>query len=237
MADTGSYSIEERLVASVWVHERQHTGQTMSQVMALFGKWFNKAPPWRATLLDWEKWAFALRSIEDRPRSGRRTTCLETWSGCPLPLNVPPMKSTWKRSSELGVSRSTMRDHMKKDLNVRLYRPTFVNELSDGNMDRRYESCCALLDPSSNAVSRSKVRFSDECGIYRSACDRNVVFWSKENPNFTQELEHNYTITPKMIRRMSQRTWRHIRLCPASRWTYGFTGHVTKAYVIQIKLW
>jgi len=33
--------------------------------------------------------------------------------------------------------------------------------------------------------------FSDECAIYRSARDRNVVFWSKDNPNFTQELEHN----------------------------------------------
>ena len=39
------------------------------------------------------------------------------------------------------------------------------------------------------------------------------------------------TITPKMLRRMSQRTWRHIRLCPESRCTYGFTGHVIKAYV------
>jgi hypothetical protein len=28
-----------------------------------------------------------------------------------------------------------MQDHMKKDLNMRLYRPTFVNELSDGDMD------------------------------------------------------------------------------------------------------
>lgn len=102
-----------------------------------------------------------------------------------------PVKSTRKRSSELGVPRSTMRDHMKKDLNVRPYRPTFVNELSDGDMDRRYESCRALLDTFSNAVSRSKVLFSDECAIYRSARDRNVVFWSKENPNFTQELEHN----------------------------------------------
>jgi len=102
-----------------------------------------------------------------------------------------PMKSTRKRSSELGVPRSTMRDHMKKDLNVRPYRPTFVNELSNGDMDRRYESCRALLDTFSNAVSRSKVLFSDECAIYRSARDRNVVFWSKENPNFTQELEHN----------------------------------------------
>jgi hypothetical protein len=39
----------------VWVHERQHTGQTMSQVMAAFRERFNKSPPRRATLLDWEK--------------------------------------------------------------------------------------------------------------------------------------------------------------------------------------
>ncbi|GFG29661.1 hypothetical protein Cfor_02972 [Coptotermes formosanus] len=101
------------------------------------------------------------------------------------------MKSTRKRSSELGVPRSTMRNHMKKDLNVRPYRPAFWNEPSDGDMHRRYESCRALLGTFSNAVSRSKVLFSDECAIYRSARDRNVVLWSKENPNFTQELEHN----------------------------------------------
>ena len=66
-----------------------------------------------------------------------------------------------------------------------------VLSLMDGDMDRRYESCRALLDTFSNAVSRSKVLFSDKCAIYRSARDRNVVFWSKENPNFTRELEHN----------------------------------------------
>ena len=66
-----------------------------------------------------------------------------------------------------------------------------MNELSDGHMDRHYESYHAVLDTFSNAVSRSKVPFSDECAIYRSACDRNVVFWSKENSNFMQELEHN----------------------------------------------
>jgi len=101
-----------------------------------------------------------------------------------------PAKSIQKRSSEFGVPRSTTRD-MKKDLNVRPYRPTFGNKLSDGNMDRCYESCRALLDTFSNAVSRPKVLFSDEWAIYRSARNRKVVFWSKENPNFTQELEHN----------------------------------------------
>jgi hypothetical protein len=102
-----------------------------------------------------------------------------------------PMKLTWKQSSELGVPWSTMQNHMRKDLNVRLYRPTFVNELLDGKMDLRYESCCALLDTFSNAISHSNVLFSDECAIYRSARDINVVFWSKENPNFTQKLEDN----------------------------------------------
>ena len=190
MADTSSYSIEERLKASVWVHERQHTGQTMSQVMAAFREWYNKAPPRRATLLDWEKRAFAVGSVKDRPRRGRRTTRLETSAAVAVSIERSPVTSTRKRSSERGVPRSAVRDHMKKDWNVRPYRPTVVNELSDGDMDRRYESCRALLDTFSNAVSRSKVLFSDECAIYRSARERNVVFWSKENPNFTQELEH-----------------------------------------------
>jgi len=75
---TSSYSIEERLMARVWVHKRQHTGQTMSQVMAAFRGRFNKAPPRRAKLLGWEKGAFALGSVKDRLRSGRKTTRLET---------------------------------------------------------------------------------------------------------------------------------------------------------------
>jgi hypothetical protein len=99
MADTSSYSIKERLVASVWVHKRQHTGQTMSQVMA----------------------AFALGSVKDRPRSGTKTTCLETCEAVAATIERSPMKSTRKRSSELGVPRTTMQDHMKKDLNVNLY--------------------------------------------------------------------------------------------------------------------
>ena len=101
------------------------------------------------------------------------------------------MKSTRKRLSELGVPWATMQYHMKKDLNVRPYHPTFVNELSDGDMVRHYDSCRALLDTFSNAISRTKVLLSDECAIYRSARDRNMVFWSKENPNFMQDLEHN----------------------------------------------
>jgi len=191
MADTSAYSIEERLMASVWLHERQHTEQTMSEVMAAFRERLNKAPPRRTILLDWKKPAFVLGSVKDRSRSGRKTTRLETCAAVAASIERSPMKSTRKRSSELGVPRSTVRNHMKKDLNVRPCRPTFVNELWNDYVVRRYESCRALLDTFSNAVFRSKVLFSDECAIYRSARDRNMMFWSKENPNFTQELGRN----------------------------------------------
>jgi hypothetical protein len=55
-------------VAIVWVHERQHIGQTMSRVMAAFQERFNRAPPRRVTLLDREKGAFAVGNVKERPR-------------------------------------------------------------------------------------------------------------------------------------------------------------------------
>ena len=84
------------------------------------------------------------RGVQERQRAWKRAAVGAS-------IERSPMKSTWKQSSELGVPQSTMRDHMKKDLNVRPYRPTFMNELSDGDMDQRYESCRALLDTFSNA--------------------------------------------------------------------------------------
>jgi hypothetical protein len=79
MADTSSYSIEERLVASVWVREKQHTGQTLSQVMAAFRERFNKSPPQRATLLDWKKNELSLLEVLKRARGvGERQRAWKT---------------------------------------------------------------------------------------------------------------------------------------------------------------
>ena len=36
VADISNYSVEVRLLASVWVHDRGHMGQTMSQMMTAF---------------------------------------------------------------------------------------------------------------------------------------------------------------------------------------------------------
>jgi hypothetical protein len=60
MADTSNYSVEKQLIASMCMHERTHTGQTMAQVVTAFSEQFNKGMPQKATLLDWQKCAFAL---------------------------------------------------------------------------------------------------------------------------------------------------------------------------------
>jgi hypothetical protein len=50
----------------------------------------------------------------------------------------------------------------------------FVNELSDNDMEQRVVACRALLAQFPNAVSRSRVLFSDECAIYVWRLDETV---------------------------------------------------------------
>ncbi|KAJ4447289.1 hypothetical protein ANN_09293 [Periplaneta americana] len=58
MADTSNYSLVERLVASVWVRERQHTGKTKPKIMTQFERRFERPLPRKSTLSAWEKRAF-----------------------------------------------------------------------------------------------------------------------------------------------------------------------------------
>ncbi|PSN51262.1 hypothetical protein C0J52_11792 [Blattella germanica] len=79
MTDTSFFfSIEERLVPSVWLYERQNTKKTIGDILRDFSVRFGKPPPSRPTLFTWEKKAFSTGSVRDTPRSGRRKTRGET---------------------------------------------------------------------------------------------------------------------------------------------------------------
>ena len=54
MADTSSYSLEERLLASVWTHDRVHSGKSMEDVRHDFTARFGKPAPPTRTILRWE---------------------------------------------------------------------------------------------------------------------------------------------------------------------------------------
>ena len=88
MAD--SYSIEERLVASVWVHERQHTGQTVSQVLAAFWERFNKAPPRYEDGLEAKDWRYTARIT---------STCLVVKNAAPTVCSI---QGTARQTDSLG---------------------------------------------------------------------------------------------------------------------------------------
>lgn len=164
MADTSVFSVEERLVASVWVHERHNTKKTMTDILRDFAVRFAKPPPSRPTLFAWEKKAFATGSVLDAPRSGRPKTRIETCAPVAESIERSPMKSTRKRSAELGIPRSTMQDHIRKDLHVSCFRPSSVNELSDHDLEQRVRACEMLLAHFPNANDKKKC-------VLRRVCD------------------------------------------------------------------
>lgn len=191
MADTSLYSVEERLVVSVWAHERPHTGKTMEDVRQDFTRRFHKNAPPKMTILRWEKKLFLLGCIKDKPRPGAPVKRQNTCAGVEASVLRSPQKSLRKRSSELGIPKTTMLRHMKKDLQLKAFKPATVNELSDDDLRRRHSACARLLEVFPTLPRRADPFFSDECAIYRSARARNVYFWSKQNPHYYEELEHN----------------------------------------------
>ena len=190
MADTSSRSIEESFVASVWVQERQHTWQTMSQVMAAFRDRFNKAPPRRSTLLDSEKRAFALRSVKERPRSGRKTTCLETCSNCHFhwtfrnEIDTETIVRAWCAVGNNAIPH-------EEGLECEAVSPN----LCEWTVGWRHGTALWFVPCSAGHILKCHIPHKGSFQwrlCHLSQCARqNMVFWSKENPNFTQELEHN----------------------------------------------
>ncbi|PSN40570.1 Cysteine sulfinic acid decarboxylase, partial [Blattella germanica] len=82
--------------------------ELMAQIMGAFQERFNKASLRKATLLDWERRAFAFGNVKDRPWCGRKKKREETCAGVAASIEQCPIKSTRKRAAELGGSMSNM---------------------------------------------------------------------------------------------------------------------------------
>ena len=174
MTDISVFTIEQRLIAAVWVHERMANNMTIEDVRTAFTERFQKPAPSRSNLYLWEKKAFTTGSVLDQARSGRPETRKETCAAIEQSVQQSPKKSTRKRSAEFGIPRATMMDHMKKDLGLKAYKPICVNQLSDEDMDRRKEFCVQFLNRFPDGPrSYKKILFSDECAIYKSSKSRN----------------------------------------------------------------
>lgn len=58
MESLHTYTIEEKIVASVWVHERPYTGKLLKDIAEQFVERFKKPTPSKAELLLWERNVF-----------------------------------------------------------------------------------------------------------------------------------------------------------------------------------
>jgi hypothetical protein len=61
------------------------------------------------------------------------------------------------------------------------------------DLNRKLNESAKVMQAFNNIRKRGKVIFGDECAVYRSCQSGNVMFWSKENLNYSyfEEFEHN----------------------------------------------
>lgn len=119
MSDQSPYTIEERLVASVWMHERNRNNQKVPIIRRKFEERFEKPAPTPRVLREWEKKVFETGCVLDAPRCGRPTTSVELVSAVEQSVMQSPKKSARKRSAELQIPRSTMQK-MLTDLQLKM---------------------------------------------------------------------------------------------------------------------
>ena len=112
MADQNPFTLEERIVTSTWVHERHNTGNTLDAIRAKFKGRFEKNPPKRKTMSQWKSKLFEARNAKDASRLEKPVKRPESCESLEQSIINSPLKSTNKKSAELGIPRTTMLFYM-----------------------------------------------------------------------------------------------------------------------------
>lgn len=121
--DTSTFSIEERLVAAVWVHERKNAKSSMSQIKHDFRQRFGREPPAKNTLLVWERKLFSTGSVHDAPRPGRPVNRLCRMEEVAASVRAAPALSLRARARALRLPRTTLRTILHTDLSHHTTKP------------------------------------------------------------------------------------------------------------------
>ncbi|GAB6018751.1 hypothetical protein CHUAL_000424 [Chamberlinius hualienensis] len=131
-SDSSEYTIEEKLVTCVWVHDRVKDGACFEDLRKRFVQRFNKSAPTRDTMRAWEKKAFSTGSVLDLKRTGRPSSRQHHIESVKATCLKYPMKSSRQIALELGIPRSTVRKIMKIDLGLKRKKPASTNHEEEG---------------------------------------------------------------------------------------------------------
>jgi hypothetical protein len=92
--------------------------------------------------------------------------------------------STWRAMISKVISH-------EERLNLKVYRLTVTNKLSDVETSKCHDACCALLSMFMNTTSCLKVKFTDKCDNDLTTYERNVLTLAKENQFLTMAIKCN----------------------------------------------
>lgn len=186
--DTSPYNYEYRILAACWWHESTQTKTDMQQIRERLRERFDAEPPRGERIRGWETKLFENGTVRDEQRSGRPSSRHEHVDIVRQSVEGSPKTSTRRRSAQLGVPRTTLRKILKSDLQMKPYRPHFVQYLSDADYDLRVQNCQSILLKYGTWAMQKKLFFSDECAVYLSSKSKNLFWWSKENPHFYEHV-------------------------------------------------
>lgn len=118
IADDSKYTLEQKIVSAVWVHEKPKNRQTWRDIENNFKARFDMLPPTRSTLMKWERKLFTEGCIEDKEKSGRPVSRLMHVPYVKASLEESPELSLRERAQALGLSRTTLLHILREDLNM-----------------------------------------------------------------------------------------------------------------------
>lgn len=99
MADTSNYTIEKRVIASCWVHERNQTGKTIEELVLTSCSVFSGNLLRNKHFCNGNK-LFFTGSVKDKERSGRPSTRGEQCRLAEESVESSPQKSMCKQSAD-----------------------------------------------------------------------------------------------------------------------------------------
>ena len=178
------FSIEEKVYAVSWALSNDN--REISR--RLFRDKYQKEPPSANHIKFWSLKLLETGSlVKDRPRSGRPSTASsdDNKENVKQAVRDNPQTSIRSVSAVVGVSKSSVGRILHKE-KFHPFKPSYCQELYDGDEDRRLQFCQTIVEMSNNdpALIR-KLVFSDECHfeLHGRVNKHNIHFWGTENPH------------------------------------------------------
>lgn len=134
LTDDCKYTLEQKIVSAVWVHEKPKNRQTWVDIENNFRARFDLPPPTRNTLMKWERKLFSEGCIENKEKSGRPLSRLMHVPYVKASLEEAPELSVRERAQILGLPRTTLLHILQEDLNMKF-------EVDDEYKDKKHKNC------------------------------------------------------------------------------------------------